>query len=71
MTKIYAITKKVKGPAGHGEPGMPYLALATDGEWFDLGMPLPVFSSEESAEAKRLEFDKYNFWEITELDIEP
>ena len=70
MFKVYLITKNVKGPAGHGEPGEPYLALATDGVWFDLGNPLPAFPSFDTAEVKRKEFDDCNRYKVTELEIE-
>lgn len=69
MPRVYAITKKGRGPAGHGEPGFPYLALATDGEWFDLGNPLPVFATAEAAEARRKEVDRYGYYEVTPLDV--
>ncbi len=69
MAKVYAITKQVEGPAGHGEPGMPYLALLTDGKWFDLGKPFPIFYSFEDAETLRESIDKYGFYNIVELDI--
>ena len=49
-TIVYALTREVTGPAGHGEPGNPYLSLLTDGEWFDLGNPHPLFTTEKAAE---------------------
>ena len=47
---IFLIVQEVHGPAGHGEPPMPYLALHTDGEWFSLGEPTPAFKTYEKAE---------------------
>lgn len=52
-TTIFALVNKVTGPAGHGEPGEPYLALLTDGEWFNIGNPHPLFTSRKAAEHYR------------------
>ena len=49
ITTVYALTRIVKGPAGHGEPGEPYLSLLTDGSWFTLGNPHPLFTTQEAA----------------------
>lgn len=69
MNKVYAITKKTETAGGHGSPGSPYLSLASDGECFKLGNPLPVFTSKECAELKMIEFDTFGFYEITELEV--
>ena len=69
MTTIFLITKKVKGPHGHGEPGEPYLALATDGDSYTIGEPLPAFTTFKEAEEARENFDKYNSYTVTELDV--
>lgn len=47
---VFALVRKVTGPAGHGEPGEPYLTLLTDGSWFNLGNPHPLFTTREKAE---------------------
>ena len=69
MKTIYALTSNQTGPAGHGEPGEPYLTLATDGEWFTLGKPHPVFTDHIKAETYRKSIDKYNRYNITPLVI--
>ena len=69
MKTVYAITKEIRGPQGHGEPGQPYLCLVTDGEWFDLGEPLPMFKTKEDAESARKEFDEYNFYKVIPLNL--
>lgn len=51
MTKtVFALVREAAGPAGHGEPGEPYLTLLTDGEWFNLGNPHPLFTTRPAAE---------------------
>ena len=69
MSEVYALTRKVHGPAGHGEPGAPYIALAEDGNGYVLGEPIPVFASRESAERRLAEFGEYTSFEITPLTV--
>jgi len=69
--KIYALTLNTEGPGGHGTPGTPYLCIATDGEMYELGDPLPVFSTYEAAEKANEMFDKYLRYSITELTVNP
>lgn len=69
MIKIYAITlKNAHGP--YGEGAEPYLALATDGKNFELGNPLPLYTSYDKAEEKRLQIDPYDFRKVTELKLD-
>ena len=69
MKTVFVLTQEVTGPAGHGEPGTPYLTLKTNGEWYTLGDPAPAFSTKEKAEEYKKEFDEYNFYKITELEV--
>ena len=66
---IYAITIITEGPRGHGEPSLPYLSLATDGQLFELGSPRPLFESKREAERVRQEFDLWNFYKVTPLTL--
>ncbi len=50
ITTVFALTQETAGPSGHGEPGTPYLTLLTDGEWYSLGNPHPLFTTKEGAE---------------------
>lgn len=51
MTKsVFALVRVFTGAPGHGEPGQPHLTLLTDGVWFDLGNPHPMFTTREKAE---------------------
>lgn len=45
-TAIFALVNESTGPE-------PHLALLTDGEWFNLGNPHPLFTSRNSAEHYR------------------
>ena len=67
--ELYAITQEVTGPRGHGEPGMPYLALATYDEGYTLGAPLPLFTSEEQAEEARSRMRYGDLYKVTPLQV--
>jgi hypothetical protein len=66
---VYAITKSETGPRGHGTPGEPYLCLATDGEYFEIGNARPLFTSKEEAEIERKKFDEYDFYKVISLEL--
>ncbi|KKM89690.1 hypothetical protein LCGC14_1246210 [marine sediment metagenome] len=69
MTIVYAIVHNMSGPPGHGDPGPPYLALAEDGNGYELGIPFPVFTSEAKAEEYRVLHDRFKFYRILPLDL--
>lgn len=70
MNTVYVLTHKVRGPAGHGEPGIPYLALLTEGDWYSVGTPFPAFTTQEAAEKKLDEIGGRSYYTITPLTVE-
>lgn len=70
MKSVFVLTNEQKGPAGHGEPGVPYLTLRTNGgEWYTLGKPSPAFSTRENAMKYKKTLPYPDMWSITELEL--
>ena len=69
MDTVYALTRKTTGPTGHGEPGAPHLTLATDGESYDLGNPIPFFTTSCLAEEFKSENSKFSSYEVTPIKL--
>ena len=69
MKTVFALTRIVKGPAGHGEPGQEYIALGDDGNGYVLGDPYPVYATREAAEKRLADFGEYTNFEITTLVV--
>jgi len=69
MKTIFILTSEQRGAPGHGEPGIPYLTLRTDGNWYTLGKPVSAFSTKEKAEAYKKTLPWPGAWEITELEV--
>lgn len=70
MKSVYALTRIVRGPHGHGEPGQEYIALGDDGNGYVLGDPYCVYSTKEAAEKRLADFGEYTDFEVTELVVD-
>ena len=69
MKTIYVLTRKGAGPAGHGEPGQPFVELMHGGEWFDIGKFAPAFTDRGEALKYLAETGKSLYWNIMELEL--
>jgi len=70
---VFAITQKVVGPCGHGEPGTEYLALADERTAYSFKLRKdkmrPVFSSLAAAEKYLSTMEYKNWYGITMLRL--
>jgi len=70
MKTVYVLAKNVHGPCGHGEPGVEYLAIATDGDGWTVGKPLPVFETEVKAEEFKKDMRFGSWYKIVPLEVQ-